>query len=392
MPMFQSLYHPVFALAAFAVAVLSSRWLLAGLPLPAAGGRFATIDGLRGYLAFSVFVHHASIWYAHVRTGLWELPPSALYMHLGQSAVALFFMITGFLFFGQLLRAREQGLPVDWLRLYASRVLRLCPLYLLVVVALLLCVLAATQWQLQVSVAYLLRTVAHWLFFTIAGAPTINAFDGTPHVVAGVVWSLPYEWAFYLLLPLVALCIGLRPRWPWLVLAAVCAVGLWFRYWLVVYGLAFGAGIAAAWLARHERFRALAGRPWAGVVVLACGGLAGWASPSARDAGAMLWLGAGFCLIAAGNDLFGLLRWRASRQLGEVAYSLYLLHGLLLFVMLRFGLSQEFVLGLSVAEHWLLMLALVPLLVGLAGLSYVGIERPALRRVDALASWLRPVK
>ena len=89
--------------------------------------RFASIDGLRGYLAVFVFLSHACIWYFHVRSQHWSLPPSHLYTHFGQSSVSLFFMITGLLFYTKLLDSRTKGL--DFGRLFVSRVMRLVPLY-----------------------------------------------------------------------------------------------------------------------------------------------------------------------------------------------------------------------------------------------------------------------
>ena len=105
---------------------------------PASEGRYATIDGLRGYLAFFVFLHHGTIWYFYLRTGMWEAPPSNLYNQFGQSSVALFFMITGFLFWTKLLEAPHK--PIDWGRLFVSRVLRLMPLYLCAMLLVLLTV------------------------------------------------------------------------------------------------------------------------------------------------------------------------------------------------------------------------------------------------------------
>jgi peptidoglycan/LPS O-acetylase OafA/YrhL len=66
--------------------------------------RYASLDGLRGYCAFFVFLHHASIWYSYLHTNSWAAPPSHFYNHLGQSGVAIFFMITGFLFFFEITR------------------------------------------------------------------------------------------------------------------------------------------------------------------------------------------------------------------------------------------------------------------------------------------------
>ena len=96
--------------------------------------RFPTIDGLRGYLALAVFLSHSSIWYFYVHSGRWDVPPSNFYTHLGQSSVALFFMITGFLFWSKLLDGRAR--PIDWSRLYFSRLFRLVPLYLVSVACL----------------------------------------------------------------------------------------------------------------------------------------------------------------------------------------------------------------------------------------------------------------
>ena len=46
-----------------------------------------------------------------------------------------------------------------------------------------------------------------------------------------------------------------------------------------------------------------------------------------------------FCIVAAGNDLCGLLNRPVSRKLGEMAYSVYLLHGLLLYATFNFVLG-----------------------------------------------------
>ncbi|MFZ1556937.1 MAG: hypothetical protein WAT38_12200, partial [Nitrospira sp.] len=37
--------------------------------------RYSCIDGLRGYLAFAVFLSHSSIWYFYLRSGTWDVPP-----------------------------------------------------------------------------------------------------------------------------------------------------------------------------------------------------------------------------------------------------------------------------------------------------------------------------
>src|SRR5215213_2016451 len=63
-------------------------------------GRFECIDGLRGFLALGVFASHAVRMYVLHDTGEWSLPAGGAPFHSKAAAagVALFFMITGFLF------------------------------------------------------------------------------------------------------------------------------------------------------------------------------------------------------------------------------------------------------------------------------------------------------
>jgi peptidoglycan/LPS O-acetylase OafA/YrhL len=78
------------AIVALLVVVATTYLLSVKFAPPPKQGRFATLDGLRGYLAIFVFLHHSSIWYYYLRTNQWKLPPSSLYTHFGQSSVALF--------------------------------------------------------------------------------------------------------------------------------------------------------------------------------------------------------------------------------------------------------------------------------------------------------------
>ena len=94
--------NPLIALVAYLLAIVTAALLLRAVPKIArqiehsSESRYASIDGLRGYLAFGVFVHHAIITLIFLRTGVFDFPPSNFYSQLGQGSVALFFMITGF--------------------------------------------------------------------------------------------------------------------------------------------------------------------------------------------------------------------------------------------------------------------------------------------------------
>lgn len=363
------------ALAAF-LAAWATAWALTPRDANAtAGGRVNTIDGLRGYLALAVFLHHGGIWFFYLRGGGWQLPASPLYEHFGGSSVAMFFMITAFLFWSKLLDARTR--PLDWTRLYLSRILRLTPLYIVVVALLLVVVAVGSSWRVLVPWPRLVLEVGAWLAFTIPGPVTINAFPHTDAIVAGVTWSLPYEWCFYLLLPLMALGMGPRPpRWTIalsLVSMAVFAA-VWRPDWH--YLLHFIGGVVAAGLSRAAACRRLASHPLATMLMALC--LVGlmWAPVAGVRAAALLTVV--FSCVACGNTVGGLLVSPASRTLGDMAYSIYLLHGLALFVTFRWLLGSATSAALSSAAHWAIIVVVTPVLVLVCRASFLAIERPAM--------------
>lgn len=378
---------PVPALASTCLALLTAFLLHRRFGLTSEHGRYQSIDGLRGYLALFVFFHHASIWYFFLRTGRWNAPPSHLYTHFGQGSVAIFFMITGFLFFSKLIDGRSR--PIDWGHLFVSRFLRLVPLYLLAMAALFLTVAFMSHALLNEPWPSLLANGLRWLGFTIFGAPNLNALAFTGVITAGVTWSLPYEWLFYFSLPLLAVAVGVMPPWQYALLS-LAGVPLIARFQPeAVHLMSFLGGIAAAGLVRVDLAGRYARHPAASCLVLAC--LLGNVSlfPSAYGTAPHLLLCLAFALIACGNSLFGTLTHPVSRMLGEMAYSLYLLHGLVLFWVFDRLLGHATSSMLSSQAHWLTVIGLTPVLVGLCFVTFRYIEYPAMQRSRPLTAWLR---
>lgn len=374
------------AIASLLLAIGTSSLVARFFGPPSAQGRFASIDGLRGYLAFFVFLHHGSIWYYYLRTGRWAVPPSNLYVHFGQSSVALFFMITGFLFFSKLLDAGRRG--VDWGGLFVARFLRLAPLYLFAVTLLFVIVAVLSDGVLVDTPARLATSVLRWLAFTAFGAPNLNGVPDTFTIMAGATWSLPYEWLFYGSLPLLALGVRIIPPVPCVVLgvasmAALAAMGPQGHHLL-----AFTGGIAAALAVRSQAFRRVAARRRSSLLAILCVAVAVAAYPNAEGAGPLALLAIAFALVAGGNSLFGALMSPASRTLGEMAYGIYLLHGLLLFTLFTFAVETE-ARDLSAGLHWMLVIGLSPVLVLASFCAYRLIERPAMHSTPAVVAWLR---
>jgi peptidoglycan/LPS O-acetylase OafA/YrhL len=332
------------------------------------------LDGLRGYLAFGVLVHHAAVWHVYLATGKWALPPQSLYTNLGHVCVTIFFMITGYLFIGKLLDARSR--PVDWSMLFVSRVLRIVPLFAIAIGVLLACVGVLTHWQLNEPLPALARHIASWFTFTVAGTPDVNLLPDTGLLIARVTWTLAYEWMFYLGLPLLGLAFGLRvPAALW-ILATALLVLMASNIEFPFFPIAFPIGGVAAAVARSPLRRRFA-HPLAAAMALGLLWLVVFV-PGVRFA--TLLMGLAFCCMACGNTCFGLLSNRAALNLGDVSYAVYLIHGLVLSVAIRLIVGMPAVARLSPIPYWGLIAAASVVVVVLATLSYRFVEMPCLRR------------
>lgn len=361
--------HHAFAFALFIEAFFLMWLITRRLPIQPIAGHTPEIDGLRGLLAFGVFVHHASIWYVFLQTGAWLAPESRLYTHLGQATVSLFFMITGFLFFGKLLK--HVASPIDWLHLYVSPCLRILPLYFLVMLigAVLLALILYTDWVSPMA--------APWNKKSLTGLYT-----------AGVTWTLSYEWKFYYALPLLGLFFGHIPL-RWLLLSAGMLMLSGANKTLDIHALTFlGGGIAVA-LSRSLRWQQFARSRWgsAAALLLLIGVV------TAFDSAYALWplacLTLVFSLIANGAGCWGFLTTVLARAFGEITYSIYLLHGPLLFVFFKFGIGLNNAAQLPPATYWLTVATLVPVLLLVSVFSFRWIEQPCMRNVPIWTKWLR---
>lgn len=379
---------PLPALIALLFALVTTWLLVNKFGAPSVQGRFASIDGLRGYLAFFVFLHHSCIWYFYLRTDKWDVPPSYLYTHFGQTSVVLFFMITGFLFFSKLLEGRTK--PIDWEKLFISRFLRLTPLYLFAISVLFVIVAHLSGWKLNESIQSLTMEVTNWVFFTIYKSPDINGVKNTWLILAGAMWTLPYEWFFYISLPIIALFIKVRPSLIYLAGSLACIfimLFLWQPGKLQL--LPFLGGIISALIVRNDLFKAFAIRKEASFITTACICLVVVLFPSAYGTLPIMLLSIAFALIAGGNSVFGLLLSPVSRAFGEMTYSMYLLHGIVLYSTFNFLLDSTIAKTLTPATHWILVIGVTPVLVLSSFITFRLIERPALQFTNTLVSYFR---
>jgi peptidoglycan/LPS O-acetylase OafA/YrhL len=351
--------------------VARSKFYESAIAREVSSSRFHSIDGLRGYLALGVLMHHLVINAQLYQTGAWALTPSRLNTFLGRGSVAFFFMITAFLFWGRVIDGQGK---FDTLRFYASRVRRLVPMYLVSAGLLVATAFALTHFRLVVPVGQLASQLASWALFTFPGTPAINGFQQTA-LINTVFWSLVYEWKFYIALPFVA-ALAMNGRAWWVAAGIAVTIALFSDSQIEWF---FLAGGIAAYAVRSQILRSYAPGLAGSLVALACiATTAVYQSMTYTFAGAAL-LFVPFVLFAAGNTLFGVLTCRPARLLGLLSYSVYLLHNWVLYLVSRFVNHYTPVAGLTGARYWAIGGAVALITVALAAVTYRFVEYPGIR-------------
>ncbi len=330
----------------------------------ATAGRVSMIDGLRGWLALGVFFTHAAsmnAWFAH---GRWSGTQTGLFGMTGEIGVSLFFMITGFLFWGRVLRSAAT-LNVE--ALYTSRLRRIVPMYLVSVVMSLAVVAALSDFTLQVSLMSLIRELRAWFSFGFLHAGEINGIKDA-HYINAVYWTLAFEWSFYIALPLLAV---LGQGWRSYALFPVA-----FIFCLQVpVTLNFMAGAFVAVLSHKNlidgRLRALtlAPLPLASLAAV-------FMFPTAFALAPVVLLFVFFLFVVGGNSLFGLLASRPAKLLGTISYSIYLTHCIVLYALI-FVVNMYLPIGsMALDLYWIVVAAVAAICVLISATTYRYVEHP----------------
>jgi peptidoglycan/LPS O-acetylase OafA/YrhL len=370
---YDTLLLVLIAIACYLLALLTSsvlvRWILKEELRSEinSSARYATIDGIRGFLAFGVFVHHYMLEWVNLRYGSWGAPPHNFENELGKGSVAIFFMITAFLFWGR--TYAERGLELK--KFFTSRLFRIYPLYLVFVCLLFVAIGYESNWTAQEPTSAIAKEAVKWFFFHM---PIINRHQGM--IFGGVAWTLLYEAWFYLSLPLLAI-VFLQEKAFWKrALAAGAAAGLFaFSHLSFATACAFLGGIVAVyWSLDAQRAKLARSKTatWIALASLACLGL--FLYDPFNAAGIAL-LTVFFVVIASGNNLFGLLSLPSARWMGEISYSIYLGHGIVLWLVMKF-LTRIPQFHPSVLWLTGVGIAITPLIVLVTSVSYIFIERP----------------
>lgn len=371
--------------------------------------RYIEFDGLRGVLALWVALAHLFCWcgYGHLagdgKAGkLWSIFTGA------DAAAQCFIILSGFAI-ATLLR-REQ---VGYGRYMLRRVFRIYPVY---VVALFLAVWIApatgmiinsVSWssdyymdwqrtaQMREEAAWGGHIWAHLLL--LQGLLPKSILEGVSVTFLMPAWSIGLEEQFYLVAPLLMWL--LRRSWGLVVVLLVAVAGQvlqsWWSnpvnaslpFWLPFFLVGIGSSYVAAWVEKNPEDVS----KWGGAIAFSA--LVG-AMFLARDPLPFLIWGVA-CPVAlgawkgfarpVGKLIAGLLQNRAAQWIGDISYSLYLVHWPLIIMLL--GVLYWYKPGLPKHEVLMLMLGVgLPVMLLLSWALHVAVEKPFMRLGRRLAS------
>jgi peptidoglycan/LPS O-acetylase OafA/YrhL len=313
------------------------------------------LDALRGVAILAVLFYHG----LHVEK-VEDLPAHSTLARVvssllgsGWLGVFLFFVLSGFLITGILLDSKES--PQYWQEFYVRRVLRIIPVFLLVLVILKL-FFGSTWLYVLVCMVYVAN---------LAPAFHIGGF------IYSRLWSLAVEEQFYL-------------GWPWLVkrlnkkALACVAIGCivlcpFLRFWslkgfawlgdphrmtwLLADNLAMGALLAILLRSKWGQLRSAKFFMWGflalGVAIFGIGvpfGIAHWDSPVGAALKTvpfeLIFAGVLLLFLYVGGHPAVLALTRPLQFCGYISYGLYLYHGLV------FMTIDRLILGPAEHKHW----------------------------------------
>ena len=335
------------------------------------------MEGLRGLAVFLVFLVHYLGELLPYMAPIGRPWPLSAYVHLlGRTGVDLFFVLSGYLIYGSLLRRQQELKPY----LY-RRVERIYPTFL-AVLAIYLLVSWAMPAQSKLPGGFVAATL--YILQNVLLLPGL--FPIAPIIT--VAWSLSYECFFYLVTPVLIGALRLRSWRP------RARIGLFLFAAVLILARpewTFGHPRLSMFLSGMILFEVLAlmsrqSRAWLDALGLCglAGGLALFIYLWLENFPVGLRLGALFvgffavCLAAFGQD--GLTKrifsWTPLRWLGNISYSYYLIHALVLRgVFYIFALFHRPV-GVEPELFWILITPAFALTFVVSALLFVLVERP----------------
>jgi peptidoglycan/LPS O-acetylase OafA/YrhL len=357
------------------------------------------MEGVRGFAVILVFfVHYHSLFSHLLYENSFNYHISNFLGTVGSVGVDLFFVLSGYLIYGAVVRK-----PVRYVDFARRRVERIYPTFLAVFAIYLIFSLALPRESKIPSGA---PDAVVYILANICLLPGL--FNITPIIT--VAWSLSFEFLYYLTLPLIVSLSGMR-GWRrrvrvcfFISLAVVGFVGLarasgsHLRLIMFLPGILVYEAIGTGARRRSER---IPGETVAAVAFLASFPLH-FALTSRRDLVTFLpgihtlggsygvlvlfvsFLGFAFFCLGQEGFLSRLFSWTPLRWLGNMSYSYYLSHGLVLKFIAFIVPCLFSEAGSSPAVFWSLLPVAISATLASSTLLFVTVERPFSLRTAGL--------
>lgn len=284
-----------------------------------------SIDGLRYVLASLVVFHHIDFHKNYLISGVWGTGSEFIF-YIGRFGVDVFFMITAYLFWGKI-RKKDN---VNWAAIYKGRFFRIFPL------ATFSSIISIIILSLYFGAPdFTLKTIGNMLtwfdggFFNIR--LPVNDFPRPGIVTSGVTWTLRWEWAFYLFLPIMFFFRNKGLEFAIGSIFVVFYILPFFKETSPYLVSCFAFGI----LVKELEDRVKINKTIADITVIACVLFLFISKPNALSLAFTPALAIIFLMICSGSNLLGLLTLNGLVRLGNASYSIYLLQGAIFFIAMR---------------------------------------------------------
>lgn len=342
-----------------------------------------TLDGVRGFAAIAVVIHHSFFVYQYHINNKWHIYLGDsrevvnneflcnLIVNLGGVAVCVFFMVTGFLFFDKGLKSSGEINVKDF---YIKRFKRIAPMYYFSIALIFLVSLCFGMRNVG-GITGVVNNWFGWLAFGMIPYNGITDSFDYGRINAGVIWTLAIEWQFYIITPLIYVFCSTRKRALFLVIASFIVLysyyfsGIFDAKKATIY-LCFIFGMLSSYIKDYIKFlhSFTVLKTVSSILALASISFSLCYHDTVYEPLNIISVGVFFILVSSGCTIFGILTSRAFKFAGLISYSVYLMHGLILNVCINLLPNG--------CSHFYFSLVSVIFIILISALTYLIIERP----------------
>lgn len=291
--------------------------------------RESNLDGLRYILASLVAFHHYFYSINFFNTGNWA-SNSNFISYIGPFGVAIFFIISGYLFANTPLNEKY------WKKFFIHRFFRIAPIS---VISSLLCILISVIFfGLNINDIYKLF---YWFDFGLLNIrPNFNSYNYSSLINAGVTWTLVWEWMFYITLPIFSMILCKKRFFstiPYIViLVSILSIVKPSIFQILLFGFYFSTGIFSKKYIKKIEIKISKNKLnilslTFFLICIIIGSNIDYI-PYIKYTLPFLYA-LFFFTIIKGADWFGILTTKIFTELGDASYSIYLLHGVFWFLL-----------------------------------------------------------